>query len=203
MTAVRTTSRLVAALFGACLVVGLTAPTASAQDPYGATTTTAPPARTIEASCRVTPDEGRVNDAVTATVSGVFLGENVRLLFDGVQVGATTAPTTGGTTGSGGVPTATVTFDFRVPAAAPGVHIVTAVGDTFSAFCGPNGEFRVLAAKSPRSLARTGIYTVLYLVLAAILLGIGSELVLRARRRRARILGATEEDDEPYVYTRR
>ena len=183
-------------------MVGLAASTAGAQDPYGNTTTTAPQARTVEGTCRLSPEEGRVNDSITATVSGVFLGENVRLLFDGVQVGATTAPNTGGTT-TGGVTTTSVSFSFRVPAAAPGVHIVTAVGDTFSAFCGPNGQFRVLAAKSPRSLARTGIYTALYLVLAAILLGIGSELVLRARRRRARILASAEDDDESYVYTRR
>ena len=212
MSAVRTTSRLVTILLGAALVVGLAAPAASAQDPYGSTTTTAPPSsgRTVEATCTLSVPEGRVGDRVTATVRGVFLGENVRLLFDGVQVGAATAPNVAGASAGGGavfngaalpaqVATTSVTITFTVPAAAPGVHIVTAVGDTFSCFCNPNGAFRVLPTKSPRSLARTGIYTALYLVLAAILLGIGSELVLRARRRRARILAA--QDDESDYYT--
>ena len=214
MSAVRTTSRLVAALLGAVLVVGLAAPTASAQDPYGATTTTTPQSRTVEATCSLSVPEGRVGETVTATVRGVFLGENVRLLFDGVQVGATTAPTVAAASAGGGavfngaslpaqVVTTSVTITFKVPAAAPGVHIVTAVGDTFSCFCNPNGAFRVLAAKSPRSLARTGIYTALYLVLAAILLGIGSELVLRARRRRARVLAAAEDDESYYTASRR
>lgn len=200
MSAVRTTSRLVTILLGAALVVGLAAPAASAQDPYGSTTTTAPPStgRSVEATCSLSPSEGRVNESVTATVGGVFLGENVRLLFDGVQVGATTAP---GSTTTG--QTTSVTIRFDVPGAAPGVHIVTAVGDTFSTFCNPNGAFRVLPTKSPRSLARTGIYTALYLVLAAILLGIGSELVLRARRRRARILAAQDDESDYYTATRR
>ena len=230
MSAVRTTSRLAAALLGAVLVIGLAGPTASAQDPYGSTTTTAPSARSVEATCGLSVPEGRPGDRVTATVNGVFLGENVRLLFDGVQVGATTAPTTvgaatggssGSTTGGGlartdrrvvalseggatvfdgatQVVTTSVSITFTVPNAAPGTHVVTAVGDTFSCFCNPNGAFRVLSAKSPRSLPRTGIYVALYLVLAAILLGIGSELVLRARRRRARVLAAVQDDDEDY-----
>lgn len=231
MSAVRTTSRLALALAGALLVIGTAAPMASAQDPYGSTTTTAPPARSVEATCGLSVDQGRPGDTVTATVRGVFLGENVRLLFDGVQVGATTAPTTqsaatggsnplartdrrvvalaaSGATVFGGaaqLATTSVSITFTVPPAAPGTHVVTAVGDTFSCFCNPNGAFRVLASKSARSLPRTGIYVALYLVLAAILLGIGSELVLRARRRRARILAtATEHDDEDYyTVTRR
>ncbi len=92
--------------------------------------------------------------------------------------------------------TTSVKITFRVPNAAPGTHIVTAVGDTFSCFCNPNGRFLVLAQKSARSLPKTGIYVALFLVLAAILLGIGSELVLRARRRRARILAASARHDD-------
>jgi hypothetical protein len=205
MSAVRTTSRLAVALLGAVLAVGLAAPTASAQDPYGSTTTTAPPVREVEATCSLSIPEGRVGDTVTATVNGVFLGENVRLLFDGKQVGAATAPTVAAASAGGGavfngaalaaqVATTSVKITFKVPAAAPGTHVVTAVGDTFSCFCNPNGAFKVLATKSPRSLPRTGIYVALYLVLAAILLGIGSELVLRARRRRARLLAASDDE---------
>jgi len=218
MSAVRTTSRLVLALFGAALLLLVAAPSANAQDPYGSTTTTKPSVRSVEASCSLSLKEGRPGDTVTATVNGVFLGENVRLLFDGVQVAATTAPTTltgtshplaatavgspvifnGGTQQQ--IQTTSVSLTFKVPNAQPGTHVVTAVGDTFSCFCNPNGEFLVLAPKSSRSLPRTGIYVALYLVVAAILLGIGSELVLRARRRRARILAAYAAE-EPPAYT--
>jgi hypothetical protein len=228
MSAVRTTSRLLAALLGAALVIGVAAPLAGAQDPYGSTTTTAPPVRQIEATCGLSIGSGRPGDSVTATVRGVFLGENVRIFFDGVQVASGTAPTTASAaTGGGGlartdrrvvalssadvavfnapaqVTTTSVTLTFTVPNAAPGTHIVTAVGDTFSCFCNPNGEFQVLASKSPRSLPRTGVYVALYLVLAAILLGIGSELVLRARRRRARLLAASTPEDEDYYTSAR
>jgi outer membrane lipoprotein SlyB len=214
MSAVRTTSRLAMTLLVAALLTGLAADTAAAQDPYGNTTTTRPPAREVEATCSLSIPEGRPGDTVVATVNGVFLGENVRILFDGVQVGSGTAPSVAAASVGGAVQfngaalaaqsngTTSVKITFRVPNAAVGTHVVTAVGDTFSCFCNPNGAFRVLASKSARSLPRTGIYIALYLVLAAILLGIGSELVLRARRRRLRLLSAAEDDDS-YTYASR
>ncbi len=201
-------------LLVAALLTGLAADTAAAQDPYGSTTTTRPPAREVEATCGLSIPEGRPGDTVVASVNGVFLGENVRILFDGVQVGSGTAPSVAAASVGGAVQfngaalaaqsssTTSVKITFRVPNAAVGTHVVTAVGDTFSSFCNPNGAFRVLASKSARSLPRTGIYIALYLVLAAILLGIGSELVLRARRRRLRLLSAAEDDDR-YTYASR
>jgi hypothetical protein len=218
MSAVRTTSRLAFAALGLALLAVATAPAAGAQqDPYGSTTTTAPDngRGDIEATCSLSIPEGRPGDTVTATVNGVFLGETVRIFFDDLQVGRTTAPGVAAAAASGGVvfngaalpaqqAVTSVQITFTVPPAQPGNHIVTAVGDTFTCFCNPDGVFRVLAAKGAKgALPRTGVYIALFLVVAAALLVLGRGLIAASRRRRAAALAAEgtsgfglDEDDD-------
>jgi hypothetical protein len=210
MSAVRTTSRLAFATLGVALLMVVAAPAASGQDdPYGVTTTTSPDeAREVEATCSLSVDEGRPGDRVTATVNGVFLGETVRIFFDSIEVGSAVAPDVaaagagspvlfGGTALPAQAAVTSVQITFTVPPAAPGTHVVTAVGDTFTCFCNPDGAFRVLAAKAVAgkgTLPRTGVYLLLFLVAALALLVAGRGLVAASRRRRA---GATAED--PFV----
>lgn len=191
----RTTTRALAALLGAALLAVLAAPAAGAQsDPYGSTTTTAP--GEVEATCTLSVGKAKPGEKVTARVSGVFFGERVRILFDDQQVAEVRAPAVTGQSTSGAVAfggqalpaqsadSTTVTVDFIVPkSAAVGTHIITAVGDTFTCFCNPRGEFTVLAA-STGSLARTGAQVALLLVVAAALLLAGRALVNASRRRR-------------------
>ncbi|MDP1821167.1 MAG: LPXTG cell wall anchor domain-containing protein [Acidimicrobiales bacterium] len=213
MSAVRTTTRLAVALLAAAALLIVVAPTAGAQedgDPYGNTTTTTDGGTDggideVTATCTLTLREGRPGDTVTATVDGVFFGESVRILFDGVQVGSTTAPVAaeavGGAVAFNGVAlpaqaeTTSVRVTFTVPKAAVGTHVVTAVGDTFTCFCNPDGLFRVLAAaKSKSSLPRTGIYLALFLAIAGALLVAGRALIGASRRRRAHALAIIEAD---------
>lgn len=194
---VRTTTRALAALVGAALLAVLGAPMASAEtDPYGSTTTTAP--GEVEATCTLNLTKAKPGERVKGKVAGVFFGEKVRLFFDDVQVAEVTAPAAPVTAQSVGAPVAlggqllaaqdtdstTVDVEFIVPKnAAVGTHIVTAVGDTFTCFCNPRGEFTVLAAGTG-SLARTGVEVALVLVVAAALLLVGRAFVAGSRRRR-------------------
>jgi hypothetical protein len=236
MSAVRTTSRLAFAALGLALLSVVAAPAAGAQedDPYGSTTTTAPTngRGDILATCSLSVPEGRPGDTVTATVNGVFLGETVRIFFDDLQVGITKAPATvggqlartgsvtgqsaGGAVVFGGAavpaqqqPTVSVQITFTVPPAAAGTHIVTAVGDTFTCFCNPDGAFRVLGAKAGKgAMPRTGIYVALLLAAALALLVVGRALVTASRRRRAAVPVAEDyvvarEDDEHLLTPRR
>ena len=201
MSAVRTTSRLAFAALGVALLFVVAAPSAGAQDdPYGSTTTTAPDdggRGDVEATCSLSVSEGRPGDKVTATVNGVFLGERVSIFFDSIEVGSTTAPDLTGLSagspvlfGGSALPAqsavTSVQVTFTVPPAAPGTHIVTAVGDTFSCFCNPEGEFRVLAAAAGKGgLPRTGVYAGLFVVIAIALLIAGRALLAASRRRNA------------------
>ena len=225
MSAVRTTSRLAFAALGLALLAVVAAPAAGAQeDPYGSTTTTTSPGNgrgDIEATCTLNVDEGRSGDTVTATVNGVFLGETVRLFFDDLQVGITTAPGVAGASTGGPVvfngpalaaqqtPTTSVQITFTVPPAVAGTHIVTAVGDTFTCFCNPDGAFTVLGAKASKgTIPRTGVYVALFLVIAAVLLVVGRALLVAARRRRAAVLAQhdaaiAEFGDDEHVLTPR
>jgi len=138
----------------------------------------------------------------------------VRILFDGEEVGRATAEAevvanaTGAAVLFGGVAlpagraTTTVEIDFVVPERPPGEYLVSAVGDTFTRECGPGngGMFSVLAASAGRkgpdggggSLARTGVYIGLLVVLGLVLLLAGRALVEPARRRRtARSAGSS------------
>ncbi len=194
----RTTTRALAALVGAALLAVLAAPVAGAQtDPYGSTTTTAP--GEVEASCALNVTKAKPGERVKGKVAGVFFGEKVRIFFDDVQVAEATAPAAPVTAQSASAPVAlggvalaaqqtadstTVDVEFLVPKnAAVGTHIVTAVGDTFTCFCNPDGKFTVLAA-SNGSLARTGVEIALVLVVAAALLLVGRTFVGASRRRR-------------------
>jgi hypothetical protein len=206
---VRTTARIAASLVTAALLGLVTAPLAGAQqDPYGSTTTTTTGVSEAEASCSLSLSQAKPGTEVTATVFGVFFEEHVNILFDGVVVGSATAPeapvtaqSSSGAVVFGGqalaaqddADTTTLTIKFKVPKAAVGTHVVTAVGDTFTCFCNPRGEFKVLAASSGTStLARTGIEALLVLVIAAALLLVGRALVAEAKRRR----GVPLDDDE-------
>lgn len=190
---IRTSARIAAALVGAVVLTVGIAPAAGAQDPYGSTTTTAP--KPVEATCNLTVPRGVTGTNVTATVRGVFLGERVRILFDGVQVGEGRAPDAvaqsagapvafgGGALVAQSTPTAAVLVKFTVPKAAPGVHVVTAVGDTFTAFCNPKGEFTVLGKGG--KLVKTGTDVALALAAGLVLLLVGRLLLSSSRRRRA------------------
>jgi len=193
-----------AVLVGTTLL-GLAAPTAGAQtDPYGSTTTTAPPTGELTATCSLSIPEGRPGDTVVATVNNVFFGERVRLLFDGVQVGATSAPLAASSVGApvafGGVAlpaqavATSVKITFTVPKAAVGSHTVSAVGDTFTCLCNPNGLFRVLAPKAGGKLAKTGVYAALLLAMAAVFLLSGRAFVAESRRRRNLALAEAQDN---------
>jgi hypothetical protein len=197
---IRTTARAAAALLGAVLLALVVAPSAGAQDPYGSTTTTAVP--TVEAQCGLSISEGRPGQEVTATVSGVFFGERVAILFDGKQVGETRAPlaaaSVAGTSFNGSALQAapvstTVKVKFTVPTnAAVGVHKVEARGDTFTCDCNPGGRFTVLAAKKGK-LASTGVEAALVIVVAAALVIAGRALLFGSRQRRRSALRPVAE----------
>lgn len=200
MSAARTTSRLAVAVLGAALLLLAAAPAAMAQDPYGPTSTTAPrgpsdPRGEIEATCGLSIPEGRPGDTVTATVHNVFFGERVAIFFDNIEVASTRAPELaaasvggpvlfGGTALPAQAATTSVQLTFTIPPAAAGTHIVTAVGDTFTCFCNPDGQFRVLGAKGS-GLPRTGVYAGVLVAVALALLVTGRVLVSVARRRRS------------------
>ena len=206
---VRTTARIAASLVTAAVLCLVAAPMAGAQqDPYGNTTTTTSKVGEAEATCGLSVGQAKPGTEVTAKVGGVFFGENVKILFDGVVVGTGKAPaapvaaqSSSGAVVFGGqaiasdvVAVTTVTIKFTVPkAAAVGTHLVTAVGDTFTCFCNPRGEFKVLAAGNGGGLARTGIQAALLLVIAVALLIIGRTLVAEAKRRRR---GSRLDEDE-------
>lgn len=207
------TARFAAALLGVTLVGVLAAPMAgAADDPYGSTTTTTSPVGEAEASCGLSVASAKPGADVTGVVHGVFFGEHVRILFDGVQVAEATAPADPGVAAlSAAAPvafggqtlaaqaaeddgTTDVTVAFKVPKAAPGKHVVTAVGDTFTCFCNPRGEFTVLAAGTgTSSLARTGVEAGLVLVIALALLLVGRAAISASRRRRPDVLAEDAE----------
>jgi len=211
MSAVRTTSRLAMALLVGTLLLVVAAPTAGAQtDPYGSTTTTAPSTeRDVIATCGLTVKEGRPGDTVEATVGGVFFGEKVRILFDGVQVATVTAPlraeAVGGAVAFNGAAlpaqavSTTVKVSFTVPNAAPGNHLIVAVGDTFTCFCNPDGVFKVLGAKAGK-IPKTGIYVGLFLAMAAVFLLAGRAFLAESRRRRAEALAEAQAEDRERTY---
>ena len=194
MSAVRTSTRVALGLMAGLLLLAFAAPTADAQqDPYGSTTTTSSP-RIVEATLSLQPVEGRVGDTVVATVGGVFFGESVDILFDGVVVGRTKAP--GVFAQSAGAPvqfngaalaaqsddiSTTVKVTFSVPNAKAGAHRVAAVGDTFIVEKG----FTVLDAKKDGGkLPRTGIYAALLVAIALALIVGGRAFIAASKVRR-------------------
>lgn len=82
-----------------------------------------------------------------------------------------------------------VTITFTVPDVTIGAHSITAVGANFTCFCNPDGVFTVLAKRtgtSVGSLARTGIYVGLLLVIAAALFVLGRAFLRASKIARAR-----------------
>lgn len=214
---VRTTARIAASLVTVAVLSLVAAPLAGAQDPYGSTTTTTSGVSEVAASCSLSNGKAKAGESVTGSVKGVFFGEHVRILFDGVQVAEATAPaapvvaqSASGAVVFGGQAiaaadepgTTTLSIKFVIPKAAPGTHIVSAVGDTFTCLCNPNGAFTVLAASTGGgSLARTGVEAALVLVMAMVLLLVGRAFVAEARRRRPDLLD--DDVERPFTHVGR
>ena len=166
----------------------LLAPAASAQsdDPYGSTSSTAPPPSGA-VSCNVEPSQGSPGTNVTATVDGVDFGSQIQINFGGEVVAGTTAPSAfqSGTTA--------VELSFAVPDRAPGDYVVTAVGPDFTVTCGPDveGVFAVLAASESTTgdggsgpLAFTGANLLVLVVAGLVALTVGVALVRRSQNRK-------------------
>jgi len=201
------TRRRLSVVASVLLVAGLvSAAPAAAQDqadPYGSTTTLAPPEE-AEAGCTLSASTADQRATMTATVTEAPAGEVVRILFDGTEVGRAEA------LGPSGSKT-TVVISFTVPPVEAGAYVVAAVGSTFSAECdaslevggvagevidrpgggGPGQDGAVAGSGRDRigPLPRTGAYfgLLLFLAIAAILLG---RAALEASRRRERRLTA-------------
>lgn len=170
-------------------------------DPYGGTTTTGG-GPTPAATCELSMTSGDAGASVTATVRNVQFGETVRMLFGGTEVARATAPLQSQSVGApvllGGqvlaqqATRATVSVDFVVPDVEPGSYLVTAVGVDFTAECTfEGGGFDVVDVLGDavtrgggRSLARTGMYVLLLLVIGAALVLVGRALLEESRRRR-------------------
>lgn len=193
------------AAVGALLVVVaglLLAPAAGAQeDPYGSTTTTA--ATQVSAACSLSSSAGSANAQVTATVSGVPVGEVVRILFDGDEVGRGTAE------GDGQSATTTVQIGFTVPDVEQGAYSVVAVGASFSAECSAGfgtgasvlgftvdrattGSGKVSGKSGAGALASTGLAVGLLVAVAIALLVVGRSLRDQSRRLDARLAGTAD-----------
>ncbi len=154
------------------------------------------PEPTEDPTCGISLTTGQSGDQVTATVSNVPAGGTVRILFDGDEVAsnASDEQAAGPLFFRGAA--ADVELTFTVPDVAPGTYAVVAVGDTFSVTCGDgegNTGFQVLAADATRgdgdgdddgSLAFTGGQIILFLAVAAGLIGLGWFLVSSTRSRR-------------------
>jgi hypothetical protein len=171
------------------------APAGAQEDPYGSTTTTTTEPSGVEASCELSTNVASAGAEVTATVAGVPVGETVRLLFGGAEVGRATANQSDGQSA-----VTTVQIRFTVPAVDDGSYLVAAVGATFTAECSGGfaaGTAEVLGFTVERgagapgssgrgSLARTGVAIALLLAVALALLIVGRALVDSARQRGAR-----------------
>lgn len=179
----------------AVIVIASGGSQASAQeDPYGSTTTTAPP-QTVETRCQLRTTRAQPGDTAEVRVTQAPRGQFVRVLFDGEEVARKQA------TGRANQKHVNVDISYVVPQRPPGSYRVAAVGDTFTAECGRGnvGEVEVLGAQQTRStgsndeprggfgrsfLPRTGLGIALTLVIAVMLVGAGRALVKEARRRR-------------------
>jgi hypothetical protein len=190
---------------GALLILGALLATvafvgpAAAQDPYGPTTTEAPP-QGATATCELSSGDGQPGESETATVANVPAGEVVRILFGGTEVGRSEAP-------PGPDAFTTVSITFTIPDVSADTYVVTGVGDTFSAEC--SASFLIVAGEGLErpdsdgggggstigggSLPRTGIYVGLLLVTAFVLLLIGRAMVEGSRRRHHRVTRLADE----------
>lgn len=169
----------------------LAAPAVAQEDPYGSTTTTT--STTVPAgqqpSCLLRTESAGPTQPVTVTVRNVPRATTVRLLLDGAQVAQKDA------NGPGQSARVHVDMTFEVPAGTPpGMHEVTAVGASFAVRCLTNkgkslevlGE-EVLSNEQSRgggfgALPRTGMYVLLFLLVAAALILLGRALLEPNRR---------------------
>jgi hypothetical protein len=171
---------LVAMLAG----VGSAAAQDDPYDPYGPTSTDPPTVSSTEAGCSLSVDDGQAGRAVTATVTNVPVGELVRILFGGIEVGRATA------TGPGDAGLTTVTIPYTVPSMTAGRYLIVAVGSTFTADCAESFGVEVGGVSAERpggnggALPRTGIYVGLLLAIAFALLVGGRALVEGSHQRR-------------------
>ncbi len=172
--------RLVAAITAGLLLAGLAAaPAVAGEPPYGGTTTTTGDGTDVD--CELSDARGSSGDTITATVSGVTVGETVRIVFDGEEVAREVATAT------------TVVLEFTVPPRPRGSYEVAAVGDSFTTSCGrASGRFTIVRGATLErgddgggSLPRTGIYIGLLVAVALGLLLLGRAL-LSARNDRER-----------------
>lgn len=194
----RTAATMVLLVAVSALLLLLQAPAGAQEDPYGSTTTTTTEPTGVEASCQLSTDVASTGAQVTATIAGVPVGETVRLLFGGAEVGRTTADQSDGQSA-----VTTVQIRFTVPDVDDGTYLVAAVGATFTAEC--NAGFRAGTAEvlgftvergagSPGSsgrgsLARTGVAIALLVAVALALLIVGRAALDTARQRSARPAG--------------
>jgi hypothetical protein len=179
-----------AAVLIALIVAGAVTTGAGAQEnPYrGTSTTEQDPSQTdsATAACSLSASSGAPGTPITATVSGVTPGVEVRIVFDGADVGKAVADADG---------IASVTF--AIPASSGTSHSVVAVGPTFTEPCGSvTGGFEVLGGVDSRSgpggstgvlggvLPRTGTELAVALLAAVVLLLVGRALLEESRCRR-------------------
>lgn len=189
----RTMAARVLLLAVAALALLLQAPAGAQDDPYGGTSTTTTEPSGVEASCQLDTNVASAGGQVTATVAGVPVGETVRLLFGGAEVGRATASRSDGQSA-----VTTVQIRFTVPDVDDGQYLVAAVGATFTAECSvqfTTGSAEVLGFTVERgagstgssgrgSLARTGVAIALLLAVALALLIVGRAMLDSARQRR-------------------
>lgn len=191
------------------------APAAAQDDPYGPTTTTTTDPGSLVPNCELGLEAALPGASATLIVRNVPPGGVVRVIIGGEEAGRATAPLQGQSAGSpvllGGIalPAQSAVTDlevpFVVPDLSPGLHLVTAVGANFTITCDTE-NIEVLATQQGRrpasgSLAFTGIYLGLFLVVALALFLIGRAL-LKASRRRREALGAAPRDERGRTLTR-
>ncbi len=183
----RTATRAFVLTFAVCALMLSIAPVASAGQapPYGSTTTTA--GESFNTACELSPQSGTPGTQVTATVTGAAVGDQIRILFNGREVGRGAAERGSGSSGTAVIP-------FTVPATEDATYTIVAVGATFTEPCGSEtGGFLVEGATVERGsgsgrglLPRTGIELALWLALAVALLLAGRVIAGAAKERRRR-----------------
>jgi hypothetical protein len=135
---------------------------------YGCNTT---PPTTAQATCSLDKTSASPGSTIKATISGAPASSEVSVKFDGdtVKTGTTDA------NGAGSI-------SFTVPtSASAGSHTVVLFGAGFSCDATAGAGFTVLGG----SLSRTGTDVAKYVAVALVLLVVGLQLVMLARRRRA------------------
>lgn len=171
---------------------------------YGCNPSTTEPAAAT--TCGLSSTSVTAGDTVTATVTNVPVGNQIQITFNGSVVASAVSTADGqgqqalsqAVAPAGYLMVAAVVeggakITFRVPSStAAGTYEVRAIGAGFNANCatGTNGlevKAAVLArAGGGGSLSATGIEVATYLAAALVLLILGWQLVLMARRRTRR-----------------